>query len=134
MAVTANISFPSKPAVVERFVTEEDMRAFLGPVAEYLGHGGEGGGWPHGSTDVFVGMPDGQDVRVWAARLCDALLTAGAPAGTTLAIFPDDDPDFWSREWWRVDVFGPRGERGPRMMRMRYDYDAPDGPVELGEV
>ena len=134
MAVTANISFPSKPAGVERFETEEDMRAFLGSVGEYLGHGGEGGGWPDGSTDVFVGMPNGEDVKAWATRLCDALLAAGVPAGTTLAIFPDDVRDFWSREWWRVDVFGPHGESGPPMMRVRNDYDAPDGLVELGYV
>jgi hypothetical protein len=110
------------------------MRAFFGSAAEYLGHGGEGGGWPHGSTDVFLGIPDGEDVKAWAARMCDTLRAAGTPAGTFLAIFPEDDRDFWNREWWRVDVYGPQGEDGPRMMRMRNDYDAPGGLVELGYV
>lgn len=134
MAVRVNITFPFKPTGVERFQSEEDMRAFFGPVAEYLGHGGEGGGWPQGSTDVFLAIPDGEDVKAWATRMCDTLRAAGAPAATSLAIFPEDDRDFWTREWWRVDVFGPHGEDGPLMMRMRNDYNAPDGLVELGDV
>lgn len=134
VAVTVNITFPSKPTGVERFESEEDMRALFGPVAEYLGHGGEGGGWPHGSTDVFLAVPDGEEMKAWAARVCDCLRAAGAPAGTSVAIFPEDDRDFWDREWLRVDVFGPHGKDGPLMMRVRNDYDAPGGLVELGPV
>jgi hypothetical protein len=128
VAATVNISFPSKPTGVERFDHMDDVAAFFHPLAEFLGLGTSS----DGSTDVYLGVPEGEDVKAWAARMCDALRAAGAPTGTSLAIFPEDDSDCWDREWWRVDVFGPHGEGGPRMMRVRNDYDAPDGLVELG--
>jgi hypothetical protein len=130
VAVRANISFPSRPTGLERFDHEDDVAAFARPLGEFLGFGTSS----DGSTDVGIGMHDSEDVKAWVARMCDALRAAGAPAGTSLAIFPEDDRDFWDREWWRVDVFGPGGEDGPLMMRMRNDYDAPDGLVELGYV
>jgi hypothetical protein len=129
VAARAIISFPSKPTAVERFEQMDDVAAFFRPHAAFLGLGTSGD-----SADVFLGIPDGEDVKAWAARMCDTLRAAGSPAGTALAIFPEGDRDFWNREWWRVDVFGPRGEDGPRMMRMRNDYDAPGGLVELGYV
>jgi hypothetical protein len=128
VAVRANISFPSKPTGVERFDHEDDVAAFVRPLGEFLGFGTS----PDGSTDVFIGVPDDEGVKAWAARMCDTLRAVGAPAGTSLAIFPEDDRKFWDREWWRVEVFGPCGEDGPPMMRMRNDWDAPDGFVELG--
>ena len=127
MAVTVNIMFPSKPTGVERFEHWDDVAAFFHPLAEFRGFGTSGD-----STDVFLGIPDGEDVKAWAARMCDTLRAAGAPAGTFLSIFPEGVRDIWNSEWWRVDVFGPHGEDGPRMMRMRNDYNAPDGLVERG--
>jgi hypothetical protein len=129
VAVTVNITFPSKPTGVERFDHEDDIAAFFRPLAEFLGFGTSGG-----STDVFLGIPEGEDVKAWAARMCHTLRAAGAPAGTSLAIFPEDNGDIWNSEWWRVDVLGPQGKDGPLMMRMRNDYDAPGGLVELGYV
>jgi hypothetical protein len=130
VAVRVNITFPSKPTGVERFDHEDDVAAFFRPLAEFGGFGTSS----DGSTSVCLVIPDREDVKAWAARMCDTLRAAGAPAGTSLAIFPEDDRDFWNREWWRLDVFGPHGENGPLMMRMRNDYNAPDGLVELGYV
>jgi hypothetical protein len=109
VAVTVNILFPAKPEGAGRFETEEDMRAFFGPVAEYLGHGGEGGGWPAGSTDVLLAIPDGEDVEGWVARMCDFLRTAGARRGTFLAVFPNGPLG----EWQRVDVYGSQRHAEP---------------------
>ncbi len=91
MAVTVHIEFPAKPSGADRIDTEEGAVAFFSPLAVYLGHGTGGS---DGGCSAYLGIPDGEDVKAWAARMCDTLRVAGAPAGTFLAIFPEDDREF----------------------------------------
>jgi hypothetical protein len=100
VAVNVNIMFPAKPTGAGRFETEEDMMTFFSPVAEYFGFGTSS----DGSTDVSLGIPDGEDVEEWLARMCDLLRAVGAHPDTFMAVFPEGNRP--GDGWRRVDLKG----------------------------